>query len=63
MKARVHIQRRALSLLLVLVLCLCLVPTAFAAQQNSYHDPAEHWQEANNRTNELDVNATITHET
>ena len=63
MKARVHIQRRALSLMLVLVLCLCLVPTAFAAQQNSYHDPAEHWQEANNRTNELDVNATITHET
>ena len=20
-------------------------PTAFAAQQNSYHDPAEHWME------------------
>lgn len=63
MKARVHIQRRALSLLLVLVLCLGLVPTAFAAQQNSYHDPAENWQEANNRTNELDANAVVTHET
>ncbi|MFR8819539.1 MAG: hypothetical protein ACLVGW_05070 [Evtepia gabavorous] len=63
MKARVHIQRRALSLLLALVLCLGLVPTAFAAQQNSYHDPAENWQEANNRTNELDANAVVTHET
>ena len=63
MKARVHIQRRALSLLLVLVLCLGLIPTAFAAQQNSYHDPAENWQEANNRTNELDANAVVTHET
>ena len=39
------------------------LPTAFAAQQNSYHDPAEHWQEANDRTNELDANAVITHET
>ena len=40
-----------------------MVPTAFAAQQDSYHDPAENWQEANNRTNELDANATVTHET
>ena len=63
MNAKSHIHRRALSLLMVLVLCLGLVPTAFAAQQNSYHDPAENWQEANNRTNELDANATVTHET
>ena len=52
-----------MALLLSLVLCVGLVPSALAAQQNSYHDPAEHWQEANNRTNELDSNATITHET
>lgn len=52
-----------MALLLSLALCVGLVPSAFAAQQNSYHDPAEHWQEANNRTNELDSNATITHET
>lgn len=52
-----------MALLLSLVLCIGLVPSALAAQQNSYHDPAEHWQEANNRTNELDSNATITHET
>ena len=63
MKARFYIQRRALPLLLVLVLCLGLVPTAFAAQQNSYHDPAAHWQESNNRTNELDVNSVVTNET
>lgn len=63
MKARVHIQRRALALLLALVLCLSAMPAAFAAQQNSYHDPAEHWQEANNRTNELDANSVVTRET
>lgn len=52
-----------MALLLSLALCVGLVPSAFAAQQNSYHDPADHWQEANNRTNELDANATVTHET
>ena len=52
-----------LSLLLVLTLCLSLVPTAFAAQENGYHDPAEHWLTANNRTNELDANAVVTRET
>lgn len=55
--------RRPMALLLSLVLCVGLVPSAFAAQQNTYHDPADHWQEANNRTNELDANATVTHET
>jgi len=55
--------RSALALLLAVVLFVSMVPSAFAGQQNSYHDPAEHWQEANDRTNELDVNATITHET
>lgn len=52
-----------LALLLVLTLCLGLVPTAFAAQENGYHDPAEHWLTANNRTNELDANAVVTRET
>lgn len=52
-----------MALFLSLALCVGLVPSAFAAQQNSYHDPAEHWQEANDRTNELDANATVTHET
>lgn len=39
------------------------MPSAFAAQVNSYHDPVEHWISAIDRTNELDVNAVITHET
>ena len=55
--------KRLLSLLLALVLCLGLVPSAFAAQQDSYHDPAEHWMQALNRTDELDANAVVTHET
>ena len=50
-------------MLLTLTLCLSLIPTASAAQQNSYHDPVEHWQQASNRTNELDVNSIVTHET
>lgn len=54
---------RMTALLLAVVLCMGMMPSAFAAQQDSYHDPAEHWQEANNRTNELDVNAVVTIET
>ena len=62
MTMKKHI-RSALALLLAVALCIGTMPGAFAAQQNSYHDPAENWQEANSRTNELDVNATVTHET
>ena len=61
--SKAHIPHRLTSLLLALVLCLGMMPSAFAAQQDSYHDPAEHWQEANNRTNELDANAVVTIET
>ena len=63
MKRNHYFPRRALSLLLVLVLCMGLIPSAFAAQENGYHDPAEHWLTANNRTNELDANAVVTRET
>ena len=38
-----------MALLLTLVMCVGMIPTAFAAQQNSYHDPAE----ANNRMRAL----------
>lgn len=55
-------SRRALALLLSLTLCVSMIPSAFAAQQNSYHDPAEHWLTSSNRTNELDANAVVTHE-
>ena len=46
MKNNHHSPRRLTALLLVVAVMLSLVPSAFAAQQNSYHDPAEHWQEA-----------------
>ena len=39
---RNHYSRRALALLLTLVMCVGMIPTAFAAQQNSCHAPAEH---------------------
>ena len=50
-------------MLLTLALCLGMIPTASAAQQNSYHDPAEHWMQASGRTNELDANSVVTRET
>lgn len=56
-------HRRLISAFLTFALCLSIIPTASAAQQNSYHDPAEHWLTANNRTNELDANSTVTRET
>ena len=58
-----HYSRRALALLLTLVMCVGMIPTAFAAQQNSYHDPTEHWMQASGRTNELDANSVVTRET
>ena len=63
MNKKYFFSHRVLAMLLTLTLCLCMIPTASAAQQNSYHDPVEHWQQASNRTNELDVNAIVTHET
>ena len=58
-----HRSRSILAGLLALTLMFSMLPTAFAAQQNSYHDPAEHWMQASGRTNELDANSVITHET
>ena len=63
MNKKYFFSHRVLAMLLTLTLCLGMIPTASAAQQNSYHDPVEHWQQASNRTNELDVNAIVTHET
>lgn len=39
-----HGLKRMTALLLAVVLCVGMVPTAFAAQQDSYHDPAENWR-------------------
>ena len=58
-----HGVNRLLALLLVLVLCMNLAPAVFAAQPATYRDPAEHWMDAGSRTNELDVNAVVSHET
>lgn len=58
-----HTPRRLMALVLALVLCIGMVPSAFAAQEDNYHDPAEHWMEALNRTNELDANSVVTIET
>ena len=63
MKNKTHTPRRLLGLLLAVVMLFSIMPTAFASQDPAYHDPAEHWQTANNRTNELDVNSIVTHET
>ena len=59
-----HRQRRSLlAAFLAVVMLFSLMPTAFAGQEDGYHDPAEHWQEALNRTNELDANSVVTIET
>lgn len=51
-------------LLAVAMLMSILTPVGvFAAQSNEYIDPADRWLTSNNRTNELDVNATTTFET
>ena len=53
-----------LSVLLAMMMLLSAFPvTTFAAQSNEYVDPADSWLSSNNRTNELDVNATTTYET
>lgn len=65
MKARTKkLGTRAVAMLLSAVMAFSLFPvSAGAAQVNSYHDPAENWMQASGRTNELDVNAVVTHET
>lgn len=56
--------KRMTALMLVTVLVVSMFSTtALAVQEDSYHDPAEHWLSAVNRTNELDANATVTSET
>lgn len=47
---------RVMAILLSLAMIFSLFSTtALAAQENDYHDPAENWMKAANRTNELDV--------
>ena len=59
-----HHPRRVLAMLLAVIFILSALPIpAFAAQEDPYHDPAERWLNASNRTSELDVNAVVTQET
>ena len=56
--------KRSMALLLLLALIISMLPSpAMAAQEDNYHDPAEHWLTASSRTNELDANAVVTQET
>ena len=59
-----HGCRRVLAMLLTVLTVISMFSgTALAAQPTVYRDPAEHWMSAGSRTNELDTNAVITHET
>ncbi len=58
-----QLLRRGAAMFLTLAMAASLIPSTLAAQQNSYHDPAEHWQEAMDRTNEFDSNSVVTVET
>ena len=40
-----------------------MIPNRICRSAEQLSRPAEHWMTANNRTNELDVNAVVTHET
>lgn len=64
MKTKHFSMKSVISMLLALVIIAGTLPVSvFAAQSNEYVDPADSWLSSNNRTNELDVNATITNET
>jgi len=55
--------RSIVSIVLAICMMATLILNVFAAQSNEYVDPADSWLSSNNRTNELDVNATTTYET
>lgn len=55
--------RSIVSIVLTICMMATFIPNVFAAQSNEYVDPADSWLSSNNRTNELDVNATTTYET
>ena len=57
-------MKSVISVLLAVMLIAGTVPVSvFAAQKSDYEDPADNWLKTNNRTNELDMNATVTYET
>lgn len=56
-------KKSLISIALTVCIIFGLLPAGLAAQSNEYTDPADVWMTANGRTNELDINATITYET
>lgn len=53
--------KRILSSVIVVGMAMSLIPSvSFAAQSNEYVDPTDVWIEANGRTSEFDINATVT---
>ena len=57
-------MKSVISMLLAVILIAGTLPVSvFAAQKSDYEDPADNWLKTNNRTNELDMNATVTYET
>ena len=58
-------MKSVISAFLAVVMILGTLPAmnVFAAQKSDYEDPADNWLKTNNRTNELDMNATVTYET
>ena len=66
MKTKHSLKMKSLmSAFLAVVMILGTLPVmnVFAAQKSDYEDPADNWLKTNNRTNELDMNATVTYET
>lgn len=61
MKTKHFSMKSVISMLLAVVLIAGTLPVSvFAAQSNTYVDPADNWLKTNNRTNELDANAVVT---
>ena len=64
MKTKHFSMKSVISMLLAVILIAGTIPVSvFAAQKSDYEDPADNWLKTNNRTNELDMNATVTYET
>lgn len=65
MNKKIRVFYTSFSFLLVLTLLTSFLSNIYveAAQDNEYVDPADRWLSASGRTNELDVNATVTNET
>lgn len=62
MKTKHSLKMKSLmSAFLAVVMILGTLPVmnVFAAQKSDYEDPADNWLKTNNRTNELDMNATV----